>query len=487
MNWRTKMQMGLWVMLLFSGFACGRYAKVIHVPSADATDIQNAIRIARDGDEVIVSPGVYVGQVGFAGFNINFHSEDPTNPAIVNQTIIKLSPDDLYDTWLVGFSGTEDSTCRLAGFTITGGGSGISGNRTKATIEYNHIYGNNARVPAYPPGSHALGGGIDSCAGLIQNNIIELNTAEAGGGLIGCEGIIQNNIIARNVCWQTSSQDPSLGSGGGMSICSGTIRNNTIVDNLIHNSTGKTIGGGLAHCYGAIFNNILWQSDGSLTAGYFDSAPPAYSCIKGWTGGGVGNFNTDPLLANVAPDTQLDITKARQNDYHLKPDSPCIDAGVTSGSLTTDFTGLPVRGKVWRTQGAHGDGTHNDIGAYEFNPGPLSLWVPSEDEPGIAGRGLEVHWAMPATTDPATSLTLVLRQNGQDVASLGVYPLPPGTHDTFESAVISQVPLADFLQAGTNYTIQGQSTLDAGILAETAPFAILLQNGVSAARWTQYL
>jgi len=473
-------------MLLFFGFACGGYAKIIHVPQDPGmVNIYVAMSQARNGDEIIVSPGVYVGIVGIET-NVNVHSLDPTNPAIVNQTIIKLSPTDLYTNAVITFSGNAslNETCRLAGFTITGGGTGISGNRTKATIEYNHIYGNNARVPAYPPGTPSAGGGIDSCAGLIQNNIIELNTANLGSGLIGCEGVIQNNIIARNVCWP-ASQGPSLGSGCAMDYSSGTIRNNTIVDNLIHGVNGKTIGGGLANCTGAIYNNIIWHSDPALTAEYVNNAPPAYSCIKGWTGDGTGNFNIDPRLANVAPDTQLDITKARQNDYHLKPDSPCIDAGVTSGSLTTDFTGLPVRGKVWRTQGVHGDGTHTDIGAYEFNPGPLSLWVPAEDEPGRSGRPLTVLWASAADAGIG-SFMLELLQGGLPVAGLGHVEVPPGAHDTFETAVSVQAMLPPELPTGTNYVLRARWSDDGTTTTDSAPFAIAHQNAVLGRAWKAY-
>ena len=39
---------------------------------------------------------------------------------------------------------------------------------------------------------------------------------------------------------------------------------------------------------------------------------------------------------------------------------------------------LAVRGMVWRTEGLFGDGSATDIGAYEFNPGPLTFWVPRE-------------------------------------------------------------------------------------------------------------
>ena len=58
----------------------------------------------------------------------------------------------------------------------------------------------------------------------------------------------------------------------------------------------------------------------------------------GWTGLGSGNFDLPPLFRDPA-----------NHDYHLMPGSPCIDAGTTTGLMsTTDFEGDPrlVHGAV---------------------------------------------------------------------------------------------------------------------------------------------
>ena len=469
-------------------------SRVIHVPQ-DYPTIGEGIAHAmgHDGDEIIVSPGVYAESgVGFGGSNFNLHSVDPTNWAVVAQTIIKPPPGSQLPYDVIGFAGTENSTSRVAGFTITGGGTGVWGKGCHATIEYNHIYGNKAVAILDGP---ATGGGISGCDGLIQNNIIELNEAEIGGGLVGCYGVIQNNIIARNVCHHNPLQTLHLGTGFGAGFygCTGTIHNNTIVDNVVwDNGAGKlTGGGGVAACTGAkFFNNILWMSNPALVPEYAGTPDPSYSLVKGWTGGGVGNFDKDPRLGDVAFEGSImgnigtSPSLARKNDYRLKPDSPCIDAGVTTGSLTTDVSGTP-RGKVWRTQSGRGDGTHMDIGAYEFNPGPLSLWVPAEDEPGLSGQMLAVDWAMPVPDAP-TSITVQLFKGDLIVADYGLFALPPGAHDVFESAVPSQVRLPAYLADGSDYLLQGRATTGDPPWTQSFAFSIVHQNAVEGRAWALY-
>ena len=89
------------------------------------------------------------------------------------------------------------------------------------------------------------------------------------------------------------------------------IQNNTIVSNLrkgINNPGGTEP---------QITNCILWENDDDL-----NSCSATYSCISDC--GDVGNpivthnICSDPLFAYTDP-----------NDFHLQPDSPCVDAGNT--------------------------------------------------------------------------------------------------------------------------------------------------------------
>jgi len=242
----------------FSSLFVLSYAAVITVPG-DYSTIQSAIDLATDGDEIIVSPGTYVENINFKGKNIILRSTDPTSPTIVASTVI----DGNQAGSVVNFSGSELSTCVLAGFTITNGkgsalaGGGINGHQCLATIQYNRITTNT---------TSADGGGISGCNGTIQNNAISGNSAADGGGLAYCYGAIQNNTISGNSatyyggglfwCGQPIQNniisENSAKWGGGLYACNCTIQNNTINANF-----ASDVGGGLYSCSGTIQNNII--------------------------------------------------------------------------------------------------------------------------------------------------------------------------------------------------------------------------------------
>jgi parallel beta helix pectate lyase-like protein len=233
----------LFSFCIFVSFPVVSYSAIITVGnSGNYSTIQAAIDSAKDGDEIIVSPGNYVENIRFKGKNIILRSEDPTSTPTVAATII----DGNQAGSVVTFAGTELTTCVLSGFTITNGltdrsGGGINGTgvtfsyKTNATIQYNIITDNAAQ---------SGGGGIFYCNGTISNNTISENSAiYNGGGLYYCDGTISNNIISKNSAER---------SGGGISYCDGTISNNTISGNSATDN-----GGGFTYCDGTISNNII--------------------------------------------------------------------------------------------------------------------------------------------------------------------------------------------------------------------------------------
>lgn len=257
------------VVVLFLSFSLVSSAAIIRVPE-NYTEIQAAIDISSDGDEIIVSPDIYKENIHFLGKNIILRSTDPTSAAIVATTVID---GDQADS-VVTFDGTENASCYLLGFTITngyashgiqGGGGGVCGNETLATIKYNNITGNATYDFLF-----WVGGGVYRCGGTIENNTISLNFAPEGGGLWGCDGTIQNNIITTN----------TAGAGGGVSQCHGTIQNNFIAGNTVKGHGGGILGsngtiqdnivvhnvaegggaGGIGGCNGLIQNNIVSEN-----------------------------------------------------------------------------------------------------------------------------------------------------------------------------------------------------------------------------------
>ena len=91
--------------------------------SGDYTTIQAGINAAASGaDTVVVAEGMYIENISFGGKNIVLTSTDPNDQVVVAGTVI----DGGGSGSTVQFSGAENNSCLLTGFTITGG-SGLEG------------------------------------------------------------------------------------------------------------------------------------------------------------------------------------------------------------------------------------------------------------------------------------------------------------------------------------------------------------------------
>ena len=378
------------LMTLISQAACGATWYVDgSVPRAgDGTSwekalkrIQLAINKATHGDTVIVARGTYVENINLDGRNIVLRSTNPTDWAVVKQTIIdgnKAGP-------VVSFASTENETCVLSGFTVRNGngtetyfsaeweigrgGGGIFGghvpNLTQATVENNLITGN----------ACVFGGGVFGVSGTIRNNVIVSNSAVlVGGGLALCTGVIENNLILGNSGY----------CGGGLGHCNATVRNNVVVGNIT-----PFHGGGFSHpgrcpygipMVGSITNCIIWGNTSPSGPQVYDSVLPTYCCIQDWIGGGQGNIDLSPQL--VDPDGPDDDPNTfEDNDYRLLLTSPCIDAGINEDwmNTATDFDGKP-RILVGATS------ITVDMGAYEYR---FDLAIARNTESNVA-----LSWVM---------------------------------------------------------------------------------------------
>jgi len=351
----------------------GRTITVDDDSPADFNTIQAAINDANNGDTVLVLPGRYVENIRLLGKNITLTGSDPADPTAVADTII--DGNDVNS--VVTFSGTENSTCVLSGFTITDGnapkGGGIYGNGTTATISHNLITSNKA-VGYGMPGSQIGGGGIYGCAGLIRNCTIRDNRAYMGGGLSECHGRIEASAILENrasylggglgacngsIQGNVIARNSAVGHGGGLAYCSGSIRNNIVVNNTapmgvggglhechadIANNTicfNSTLngGGGLFNCNGQVTNCIVWSN---LPEQIVPDSNVEYSDVEGGCPG-LGNIDIDPFFADPCKDDYHLQSAAGHWDPNTKmwvkdaSTSLCIDAGDPNSDWTAEL------------------------------------------------------------------------------------------------------------------------------------------------------
>lgn len=197
------------------------------------------------------------------------------------------------------------------------------------------------------------------CDAVVTNCRIEDNTAISCAGICATPGLTAQNCLIRG----NRAYDWNGAIDGGKYIncliTENTAKNRTVgyASRLVNCTVfNNTPGNGAALSAGQIVNSIVWNNGPEpLTA----TTAATYSCIQGgWPG--TGNIDGDPF--------------AFDNDPHLAPDSPCIDAGTDSSPEAlpaVDFDGNP---RVLP------DGGIVDMGVYEFNPDRPTLAVSFRDE-----------------------------------------------------------------------------------------------------------
>lgn len=361
--------------------ARGRTITVDEGGSGDHTRIQAAVDAAADGDTVVVADGVYTGpgnrDIDFRGKAITVRSERGPGQCVIDCGGSEEDPHRGFH-----FHTGEGRDSVLEGFTITNGhiagsdwpesagGAIYCGEpRCSPTIRNNRIVGNKAFYGGgicYFGSPRILdnliaeneareGGGINAYEqGGIARNTIVRNRAERGGGIMVWEDYapaIQDNIIQENAAegdgggigvYNTSPWiignlvvgNEAGGRGGGMHLASEPRVNayNTIVGNT------AALGGGVSGASNLV-NCIVW---GNTPQSSLEDA--TYSCIEGWAED-ESNIFDDPRFVDPG-----------NGDYHLRPDSPCIDAGMgavfSAPAFDLDGNERPCGGEV-------------DMGVYE--------------------------------------------------------------------------------------------------------------------------
>jgi predicted outer membrane repeat protein len=221
------------------------------------------------------------------------------------------------------------------------------------------------------------GGAISNgheCDLFLTNCSFIGNSVEGDGGAINIgnsDGVFTNCIFINN----SAGHEGGAISNGGSNLI---FHNCTLVRNNSHMNVGgiKSYEGFPQKEYFLTLNNsILWGNtdpNGFIEAAQIQGGviKVNYSCIEGWTSklGGVGNFGMNPLFVDLyGPDNEIGT---EDDNLHLSPNSPCIDAGNNS-AISTDEFDLDDDGDIEETIPLDVEGKSRilngniDIGAYE--------------------------------------------------------------------------------------------------------------------------
>jgi predicted outer membrane repeat protein len=158
-------------------------------------DIQTAIGTSRNGDTLILRPGVYVVRqaIVFMGKGITLTSQEPNDPAMVAATVIT-SQGDSSGSRIFEFTQEEDPNTVIRGLTIQGG---------KAPLEL--IDANEPELAA---------GGAVLCyhaSPTIRQCVFEDNKAEKGGAIYA----VSSHLVVEACSFTGNSADGLFDSAGG--------------------------------------------------------------------------------------------------------------------------------------------------------------------------------------------------------------------------------------------------------------------------------
>jgi hypothetical protein len=248
---------------------------------------------------------------------------------------------------------------------------------------------------------------------------------------------------------------------------SGVVAVSDFTGNFINNTVFDE-GGVIAS--GVVLNNIFWKNASTPPA--YGGVPPRNCIIKGYSGPGIGIITSDPKFVDPA-----------NGDFHLQADSPAIDAGITTATVgAADING--VQRGLKGVQAYRGDGSAVDIGACEFLPEPVAVWIPGGTPDAIhPGDVLPVAWQVDAGLGPL--VRLALRQDSIPRGEFGTYLYDTATTATLRGRTVVTLPPA--LPSSVGYAIRAISIAVPSATGQTPFFAIL---GIpSAARreaWGRY-
>ena len=341
--------------------------------------IMAAVTLAENSDRVIIAPGTYNQQINLSGKQIIIQSKDPTDPAIVDSTILRRR---------LTFQQGESKGCTIDGLTLSNAYSYdyycIICENSGPTISNcnitNNLYGILCENSAPLVTNCNISGNYSDSGGFlnsynsrpeVRNSVISGNVAEMGGGIYcyNSELTINNSLITGNASQYEATAIYLQESTLNMNKC-------TIADNpyMVNSPAYSSVIYGQRSSLN-ISNSIIWNNASSQIRSDYTSVDLSYSDIKGGAQGILGyaenhsNINIDPLFAENGYWTMTpSLFSFNQNanwvegDYHLKSQgwrwtsfsvhdvnwiqdnvtSKCIDAGNPGSPLAGELLTIPV-------------------------------------------------------------------------------------------------------------------------------------------------
>ena len=349
--------------------------------AAAAANLPEAVALATDGCEVLVSNGTYnitarilvEDAVTIRGVNGADVTTVAAGGATTKIRVFELDHPDAVLDGLTVRGGFLDVNYQLgAGIYMTGG------------LVRNCIITNNNIDAQY-----VSGGGVYMDGGVLTNcqvvgNVQSGGNVDQGVGIYMLNGAVATDCVIANNQF-TANTYFCKGAGVRMADTSCVVRNSLIYGNDDNGNTGQqALGGGvyggrIENCtvannqayYGGgvhscvVTNSIVYGNTATdvgspqYSGGSFD-----YSCTTPDPGSGVGNQIADPKFVGAAT-----------NNFRLLPSSPCIDAGTNL---------------AWMASAQDPDGRDRilngtvDIGVYEYEAGGLVCDFTADPEQGIA-------------------------------------------------------------------------------------------------------
>ena len=452
----------LFVLIYISAMGCAITAQTIIDVPIDYSTIGAALNASSDGDTILVGPGTYQEAIGLPNKSIILASwfliTQDTN--YISQTVL----DGGGGSNVINISESVATFPTVIGFTIQNADDGISPH-ARFNILNCHII-NCADGIDYEDGSGGLckfnvfennnDDGIDLDGGVdivIEDNIIrnnhddgiEIRLQPYNGPLITC--IIRRNFIYGNhedgiqlIDYDTLSDrffliernliynNDMVGFGCmGGSITNENYEGASILERIflfnntfVGNNYGVTGGDSLV-----AVNNIFTDHPGIAMKNVDGGSIVSYGIY--WNNGtDFENSNMDnPYI--ILSDPLLD------DQFHLQPGSPAIDAGIDHFIWQGD-TVLNLHSSIY-------NGTAPDIGVFEFIPAPTNILTPIlriphrfqlyQNYPNPFNAVTKIHFDIPPSRDAGfVNITLVIYDSmGQRIRLLYKDKLGSGSYE----------------------------------------------------------